>query len=709
MQSIVELTAYTRTSWASSPSLRVAALLAALVLAGCGDGDGNRGANPAPVAGTAVLFDLDADTSTAEGFYSLPYPSDLRLDAGHRADHAGFPMRPGNRLLQPVIGLVNDRVRWPLTPFAYFRFAAPLAERGVDDWIEAEPDGPVLLIGIDQGSRDYARLLPTIASTLPSDAYTPDNLLAVGAPAGVLLAPDATYAFVILRSLGDRNGAPLGVPESFARLRAGRQPDGALGERAAALYAPLWPALRAAGVDVDDVAAATVFSTGDVVAELAALGDALRTRHAVTIDNLHVDPDDGASHERFCELHGEARLPRFQRGLPPYNTEGRFEIDEDALPIAQAEEIVPLTITLPRTPMPAGGYPLVLYFHGTDGLSDQVVDRGPVREPGGPRAAGEGPAHVLAPHGFATFGAALPLNPERYTGPVGVSGRSYLNLNNLGAYPDTFRQMAIEQRLLLDALSRLEIDPATVEPCGLPVAAGDAYALDTGRLFALGQSLGGQIVNMVGATEPRIAGVVPTGSGGYWSLTILTAEFAPGVDSGPLVALLLGVAEIRNHLHPALQLVQSAFEPAEPLLYAARLARDPLSGHPSRSIYQPVGIDDPGFPNPIYAAMALASGTQQARENLHASLQRALAIGDLDGVLDYDVSGNARSLGGVTYTGVAVQYEADGLLDAHHIFAQLDEVKYQYGCFLRSMIGSGVGVVRHPAPIDTECSADTDG
>lgn len=676
-----------------------------LTLVACGDGGRSAagGLDPSPVPGTAVVFDLDADLAVPAQFYDLPYPGDLRLDADGRTDHRGFPGQINNRLLRPIVALAAERRLAPVTPFSYFRFDAPLAERNADEWIHAHGDGPVLLLGIDDGARDYARLLPTVASTPSVDNYVPAHLLAVAVPPGVVLAPRSTYAFVVLRSLGDAGGAALGVSEAFAQLRAGLVPDGVLGARAADVYAPLWPALRAAGVDIAEVAAATVFSTGDVVAELEQLSATLRARHPVAIENLRVDPVDGADHERFCELRGEVRLPMFQAGEPPYDRDGRFVIGDDGIPVPQREEVAPLTITLPRTPMPEDGFPLVVYFHGTDGLSDQVVDRGPVREVGGAPAIGEGPAHVLAAHGFATFQSAQPLNPERYTGPAGISGRSYLNISNLGAYPDTFRQSTIEQQALLDALGELAIAAEIVSACDLEPPASGRYFLKTDRVFAMGQSLGGQTTNMVGAVDPRVAAVVPTGSGGYWAKTIITADFAPGLDAKFLVASLLAVPELRDHLHPGLQIIQSAFEPAEPLVFAARLARDPLPGQRPRSIYQPIGIDDPGFPNPIYNAMALASGTQQAGERLHPDLQRALALDGGDGVLEYDVSANALSLGGDAYTGVVVQYFDDGVLDSHHIFAQLDAVKYQYGCFLRSLADGGVGIVPRPADLGSAC------
>lgn len=680
-------------------------LAALLVFAGCGgDDDGSATADTGAVEGTSARLDLGADLSQPESFYDIPYPSDLRLDDAGRARHGGFPSPPGHGLLGPVLSLVDERRFWPVTPFAFFRFDAPLASRRADDWILPDDAAPVLLIGVDTDAADYARLYPTVASTPPADAYVPEHFLAVSVPPGVVLQPSSRYAFVVLRELRDLEGRLLGVPESFARLRAGQPPSKALGARAEEVYAPLWPALRDAGVDLGDVAAATIFTTGDVVADLKELSDAVRARHSVEVENLRVDPDDGAGHEHFCELHGEVRMPIFQRGMPNYNTDGRIDYDGNGLPIVQREEVVPIAMTLPRTPMPEGGYTAVLYFHGTSGTFEQVVDRGAAPAPNAPPAKGEGPAHVVGARGLATVAAALPLNPDRYDGPLGLSARSYLNLNNLAAYPDTFRQMSIEQRLLLDALGRLEIAPELGATCGLePLGTGTAYRVRNDRVFALGQSLGGQIANMVGALDPRVVAVVPTGSGGHWSLTTLTAEFAPGVEAKPLIALILGVPVLRDHLHPALQLIQSGFEAAEPLVYATRLALNPLPGHAPRSIYQPIGIDDPGFPNVIYAAMALASGTQQAGDDLDATLPRTLALYESKGRVEYPTAENRHASDGTPYTAVVVQYEGDGILSSHSIFAQLDAVKYQYGCFLESAAGGGPAVVPAPRALSDSC------
>jgi hypothetical protein len=138
-------------------------------------------------------------------------------------------------------------------------------------------------------------------------------------------------------------------------------------------------------------------------------------------------------------------------------------------------------------------------------------------------------------------------------------------------------------------------------------------------------------------------------------------------------------------------------------VFAARITRDPLPGHPARSLFLPVAIDDPGFPNPIYTAMALASGVRQAGPVLFSGLQTVLATAGLNGVDAYPARSNVRTVDGRAATGVVVQYPSDGILDGHHIFAQLDAVKHQYGCFLASALAGGSGVVPAPAAIGTGC------
>jgi hypothetical protein len=671
-----------------APSLVVLTLLGAL------------GAACSSTPAVEAIIDLEADTAQAATFFDLPYPSDLRLDADGHPDLAGFP-NPGEvELVEQLRRLAVDRKGFPTIPVGYFRFTDALGPRSPDDVVPAAVTAPVLLVDVDPASPDRGALLPTVAFTHPADQYVPANLLAVAARPGFVLHGGRQYAFVVTRALGDMKGKPLGVTGTMRALAAGKTPKGARGAAARDLYAPLLETLATIGVDAKQVAAATVFTTADVVADLGDISTRLRDAYPVTIRDLAVDPDDGATHERFCELHGTVTYPQFQTGTPPFNTGGRFSFGSDGLPEQQRDEDAPIVINLPKGEMPAGGYPLVVYFHGSGGLAAQVVDRGPVLVVGGPEQKGLGPAHVLAAHGFATAGSALPINPERLPG---AGETAYLNMNNLEAFRDTFRQGAIEQRLFIEALRTLTIAPDAIQPCtGVTLPAGEtAFRFNADDLFAQGQSMGGMYTNMISAIEPRIRAAVPTGAGGFWGYFILETSLIEGAKD--LLVLILGTDPDLTFMHPTLHLLETAWEPAEPLVFMPRLARRPLAGHPVRPIYEPVGLGDSYFPSTVYDAVVLAYGHKEAGTKVWPTMQDSLALAGLDGILPYPVVNDVTAEAGDAYTGVVVQYEGDGIYDPHAIAFQLDTVKYQYGCFLKTMLDTGTATVLAPQPLGTAC------
>jgi hypothetical protein len=645
---------------------------------------------PAPAPRSVVLFDLRADLASTEHFFDFPYPSDLRLSPAGTPDLRGIANPPGKPVLESLRTIAQERAGYPVVPVAYFRFSRPVAPRSLDDVMPAAPTSPVLLVDVDASTADRGKLFPTVATVLTPDPYSPENVVAIGARPGIVLAPRRKYAFVVAIGLGDSAGGPLGVPDAF------RAP---LPEVAASL-APLWETLDKLGVARTSVAAATVFTTGDVVDDTFALTTRLLEKYSVTVDKLAVDKDDG-DHARYCELVGEVSFPQFQRGRPPFDTEGTFD-PSGPTPAKQRDETAPITITLPKGEMPFGGYPLVMFFHGSGGLSSGMVDRGTVRVPNGPNTKAEGPAFVVAAHGFAMASSALPVNPQRLPG---AEETAYLNLNNPAAMRDTFRQGVIEQRLLVKALETVKIDPGALAGCnGMTLAAGEsAYHFRKDPLFAQGQSMGGMYTNLVGAVEPRIKAVVPTGAGGYWSYFITRTKLFPNA-SGLLGAFLLQTQAPLSFVHPALHMVETGFEPVEPMVYVPRLAQRPLGGHPVRPIYEPAGKGDSYFPTEVYDAMVLAYGHKQAGSAVWPGSQDALRLAGLEGILQFPVSQDMKAAGvGTPYTAALVQYEGDGIDDPHAIYHQLDAVKYQYGCFFASMLAKGVATIPAPAPLGTPC------
>lgn len=705
---------------------RASAGLIAIIVLGCGGGGGadpatnaadaadsvagadahssteDQGEAPLAVApdGTRAFFSLDDGATTPERYFDHPWPSDLRRRAGGQMDLRGFPNPKALSLLDGLAEVAGQRGGAAVTPVAWFRFDAPLAPRTASDVIAPDEAAPIVLIELDPPDGAAPRPVPLVAKTLEEDPYAPPHLLAVAPRPGFVLTPDARWAFVIRRDLGDARGERLGVAPALWTLLHGRTPTAPRGEAAAATFAPLLDALDRAGIPRDEVAAATVFTTGDVVADVAARSDALRARHQVAIDGLAIHQ----SHARYCELRGGVVMPQFQRGVPPYDDDGRFVLGDDGLPVVQRELRIPVVITLPRDPMPSAGHPLVMYFHGSGGISSQVVDRGRSPGPDQPPARGEGPGFVLAAHGFASVGSAHPVNPERVPG---ASAIAYLNLGNLAAFPFTFEQGVIEQRLLLDALLDLAIPPELVAGCGLPSLpdGADAHRFAPSPIGAMGQSMGGMYTNLIGATDPRLEVLAPTGAGGFWSFFILETSLIP--QASRLIGGLLGTLQAGTELtflHPAMHLVQMAFEPAEPLVYVPRLAQRPLPGHPARAIYEPVAPGDSFFPTSIYDAMALAYGHEQAGDEVWPTMQAALGLDRRDGLADFPLRANMQSTDGRPYTGAVVQFEPDGFSDPHVIFVQLDDVKHQYGCLFETFFADGVGAIVPPAPLGSPCA-----
>jgi hypothetical protein len=656
-------------------------------------------AGPAPI-GVSVYFELD--TLAQSGFFHFPWPSDLRRNADGGPDFSGFPNGNVNGLLKGLIPVAEARAGFPVTPTAYFQFDGGLSTAAFDAGVlPADPSQPVLLMDVDPSSAEQGRLFPVSASVLPGDLYTPANLLAVSPPPGILLRGHNRYAFVVRRGLGDSAGAELGVPAQMWLLESGNDPGGPNGAVAEALYASVWSLLLAHGIATTEVAAAAVFTTGDVVADLASLSTQVVARDAVAVQGLAL-PIDGGVHQGFCELDGTVDFPKYQTGTPPFNfSGGTFQYGADGLPaVLGTYSKVPVVLTFPQGPMPSGGYPLVVYWHGSGGDSHQAVDRGTAVKDGGVwvNTPGQGPAWVLAPYGFATACAALPLNPERVPG---ASDIEYLNLTNLGAFPGTFAQGLLEERELIKALQAIQIQvPAPdLASCGITLPAGQSLFFNPVHVYGQGQSMGGMYANLISAVEPQIHATVATGAGGDWQYFVLNS---PQVPAGTLT-ILLGTTAKATWQHPTLMLLEAAWEPAEPMVFAARIGRRPLPGIPPRPIYEPVGAADSFFSEATYDAMALAYGHKEAGTIVWPTMQTALALEGLSGLVPYPVTNDLTSEAGPSYTGMVAQYVDPTGYDGHYIFTQVDGVKHQYACFLSTALTTGTATVVAPNPSGSPC------
>jgi hypothetical protein len=670
--------------------LLLALLLPSVALAPACSSDDTSGTSG--TGGATVAFDPEAQFGAENAFFDFPYPSDLRLTPEGTPDVAAFP-DPGVPILVGLKKAAQERRGFPVVPAAYFKFTAKLLDRDPEQLVEGGTTAPLLLLDVDPASPERGKAYPVVAQTPNPDAYVPEHLLSIAARPGIVLPPNRKFAFVVTRAVGMDGGKDPSAPAALAALARGETPAGAKGSAMRDLYAPLWETLDKVGVARGDVVGATVFTTGDVVADNAALGDLVMKTYAPDLTDLALEADPTNKQPSLCHVRAKIVLPQFQKGTPIFTTEGLFDIGPDGVPVKQRDETVPVSIAIPRSPMPAGGYPLVLYFHGSGGVSRQVIDGG---DPGDP--ADRWPAGVLAPLGFASAGSALPISPERVPGAKDID---YINVNNLVAMRDTFRQGIVESRMFLAALSRVKIPPAVLAGCsGVSLPAGETDYHFADNPHAQGQSMGGMYTNLVSASDKRIKLAVPTGAGGYWVYFILKTSTVPGAAG--LVALLLRTTEKLSFLHPALQIAETALEPVDPMVSAARVGNRPLPGHPARPIYEPAGKDDSYFPTTIYDAMDLAYAHPRVGEEVWPSMREAQKLVGLDAPLSYPVKANLKSVDGQTYTGAIVQYAPDNY-DGHAIYRKHDAVIYQYGCFHSSFRKTGTAVIPAPAPLGTPC------
>jgi hypothetical protein len=668
--------------------LTLACALAIAIAPGCGDAPSQE----TPAA--TIFFDADAAFGAEGAFFDFPYPSDLRLTPEGTPDVAEFP-DPGVHILAGLRKGAGERRGFPLMPVGYFRFTEELAPRASTDVVGGGSGAPLILVDIDPASPERGSRLPVVAHTHTPDPYVPEGLLAVAPRPGIVLAPNRRYAFVVTRDVGLASGAVPSAPPSLAALARGETPSGEKGAAMAELYAPLWETLDREGPAREAVVAATVFTTGDVVAETAAISDRVLADVTPSLESYALEPDPSGRHPGFCHVTATITLPQFQRGTPKFDTEGLFELDPTGAPIAQRDETIPVSLAVPRRAMPAGGFPLILYLHGSGGVARQHVDGGDAE----PEPGVKWPSEILAARGFAVAGSSLPISPERVPG---AGAYDYINLENVIAMRDTFRQGVIESRLFLTALERARIAPEVLADCeGLSLPDGEAavrFSLE--RLSIQGQSMGAMYVNLLGAVEPRVEAAVPTGAGGYWMYFILETKLVAG--AGGLLSLLLRANQTLTFLHPAMHIAGTALEAVDPMVSASRLGRRSLEGHPARSVYVPFGSDDSYFPASIQDAMTLAYGHPRAGDEIWPSMREAQSLVGLGEPVAYPIRDNLRSSAGAPYTGATVQYDATGF-DGHGVYRRLEPVMHQFSCFHSTFREQGTATIVAPAPLGSPC------
>lgn len=627
-------------------------------------------------------------------FYALPFPSDMRFTDGV-LDIGMFPNPTGNFWVNMIVDMSRDeRDGFALNNLCLFQFDGEVRTgHAFTNGETLDADNPsIWVVNVDPDSPEYGRKYPVEPwYWKDADPYMPGgHVLSIAPHWGATFLPDTTYACIIFDGLRDGRLNPVGSPTAFQRSLAGIARNDAE-SKAAWSNKPLADYLRGQNIDRKDVLIGSVFTTWDPAGRFQEVyNDGVENY----VGDINTPLVLTRTLPEYYVLEGTIDFPQFQQGTPPFSNGGTFSYYGDGSIRQTGTAEAKVVLTLPRSPMPAEGYPLMFWVHGSGGVPIDVVDRGRQPAPGAPNTAGEGPARYLAQAGMASVAISMPVNPERLPG---ASSFEYLNFVNFRATRGNFRQGTIELGLLRKLMDTLQLDASSYPDTA---TGGQPIRFDRGHYAVMGQSMGAMYTTFFGALEPSLKVAVPTGAGGFWPLMLMYITELPGRD---LLNVLFWINNPDlNEFHPVLALGQHALEHVDPIVMVPHMMRRPLPGVPPKSVFYPAGYIDAYFHPEIISAWSVSMGLPVAGPLVEPQLAEDLArVGYQH--FDYPVANNVVAETGEVLTGVINQWEEDSIDHGHYVTFQLDGPKYQYRCFLQSWLETGVPTVYAPGDLSSPC------
>jgi hypothetical protein len=634
------------------------------------------------------------------GFFDAPFPSDdLLRDDGSVAIDA-FPNPQAIALVDQAKQLVaHDARGFSQNGAVFFRLTGAIDPAGLPDLATSvTPSASVFLIGVTAAAPDYLRRYPVRVAFDPDGGpFGAPNLLSALPLQGVPLRAKTTYAAVVTRAAG------LSPSPEMAAIAARSRPD-AMPQRAFDEAQTALGALAQAGVAPADVAGIAVFTTDDPTVQLGAVTQDMLAR---PLPALRAPPQRTDLFDDYCVYASTLPMPDYQQGAPPYDfgsSGGAWTFDPSGHPVVQRQEDARVVVTVPRAPMPAAGYPLMIFVRTGGGGDRPLVDRGPQAMTGGPAIApGTGPAQWFAKAGVAGAQVDGPHGGKRNL--TGADEQFVMfNVFNGPALRDNVRESAAELVLFAHVLEGMEID---VSDC--PGATSPAR-FDVQHMGLMGHSMGATIAPLVLAAEPMLGAAVLSGAGASWIENVVWKQ--EPVEVRPAFELLLKYVPLERTLtenDPVLTLFQWAEEPADPLVYGRGLVSEPLPGQRPRHVLMEQGIVDHYIMPPIANATSLSLGLDLAGAPLDAANAELTADGApaLEGLLAFSgraqitlpASGNVASRA----TAIVVQHPSDGVEDGHEVVFQTDPPKREYRCFLQSWASGALPRVPGPGDVNAPC------
>ncbi|TXD38262.1 hypothetical protein FRC98_05040 [Lujinxingia vulgaris] len=669
---------------------RYAAMLGMVMVAGCSDEPDDAttdagadadtqvdGGDAGPeIVGRQMRFEV-----ASESYFDLPIPSDVRSIDGFEGVYTSWPGAEGIDILEKWFTAADTRLEgWGLLGGIFAHFDGALDPTTVIADEEAslnfEEGAPsIFLVDVDPASSEQGRVLP-IACEYRAEAGTYHEAHMVGclSPFGVVRRPNTRYALVFSDALKDEAGDAIVRSADLERLLQGEDVGPVDGEP----YSQALEVLEDLGVEADAVRGMTLFTTHDPTVRLRKINDWFNA-----LDEPQVNADPGFElvevFDEYVLLRATYDVPTVQTGNRPYSNppSGSLALDENGELTRVDTQTIRFFVTVPRQAMPEGGFPVLMYMHGSGGRAEELFERGPKPDEDTDAPPGSGPAGVVAPYGVAGFAADFNLHGTRHTSPDTTGLLLYNLIGNPGAAVDNFNVAASEVTLHARLLQQMTIDPAIAPeyldagdaPDGLIRFAGD-------RISAMGQSMGSTIGLPALTVDRNIAAGVFSGSGGVLIEVALKSVKPVNVGDALRVAIRMNPHEELNRFDPILSAVQHVWDLVDPVAHGRHLLEEPHPGVPAKQALQHSGLDDGYFSPGSRAAFSAAMGGELVEPLLEEEALEWMRWVGRDQVLELPAGGNRDGV-----TAVVTQYEPE-VLDGHNVAYQVAEAQAQYGCFV---------------------------
>lgn len=555
-----------------------------------------------------VYFDVPGDEPLDE-FYRLPFPNDARLSAdgidmrGHH--NPGFAFI-GGAFVDAYLEAVSRMDGFSPNPAIFLRFS-----QNVDfATIVAGGETPTLrFVNIDPDSPGYGNDLGFRWSiTTGRGKFICPRYMAIHTGWTNPLDHGTTYAVLLSNGIRSSDGDLPTVPNDFAAMVSANAPSDARLQDAWGSYAVLRDYLTDQGLSADALVGGTVFTTQDPDAEIPGLRAAARAEAAPTLSSITrcgagvTGPcDDGevgacVNADGVVEVHATYQAPIWQRGTRPYLTsdDGGDIVYANGLAQVQGTETMCVSFSIPPGEMPAEGWPVAMFGHGTGGSFTSHISGGTAARLASIDLGDGDPVRMVS---VGIDGSQH--GPRRGGSELSEDTLFYNFINPLAAVGNV-QQGAADYFTLTWMLENLDVNIDGVGP----------LRFDTENLYYFGHSQGATVGGLFAPFETNLRAAVFSGAGGSLVLSLLNKTNPVDIAAGVQFVLTDGgtTGGTIGDDDPLLNLLQTVIDPADPLNYAAGLFQKVDEDTRGLSVFQSYGTGDTYSPEPNQEAYARAAG-----------------------------------------------------------------------------------------------------